>query len=327
MKVKKFGFVLLTMFIMAFAGINVFSAGFDLAGKGEGVILSSLPTPASPSLNQSRINAMIGLAGGAVPTDRTKDPAAWHAVTSNTLEWFDAISTSFPSWMGKSGAEVSGAFAQERGHRLIVSISGGYPVSKYWLRLVSNNPNIGGGFFAIGKNTADGKEIAFNQNFVGISFGANGKLDSAINSSGIWEQKGDDMVFATGQLPSAVTYDVWYRFGSSTSEIIDTPAGFDKFKMDLAFTAELVSREGIKDTTVVMKQVSIGKPKLLISQDEGVVQLTISDGRPGGFYDVLGSIRAEGPYVAVNSSTSGRSWNIYPTASSPVSFFFLKSRE
>ncbi len=275
--------------------------GFNLAGKREGFIVSSLPATTSPSLVQSRINVMVGLAGGTVPTNRTTDPAAWHVVPNGGLKWFDVVTTTNHTWLGAT----TGLATNQFGHRLVVSVCGTYPVNKYWLRSVPSTAAISGAFFQVGVSSADNSEIPFNQNFVGISFGANGKLDSAINSAGIWEQRVDDVVYSNGQLPSTVVYDVWYRLGSST--VVTNPADVATLKAgDFSIMTELVSRVAGVDTTVSSQMVTTVAEKLPADLDISTsgtgLKVKIIGGSPLSTYSIQSGGTVTGPWTVIHAN-------------------------
>lgn len=238
-------------FVLAFllAALGVNAQPFDLAGKEQGLRIQSLPASTSPSLNQSRFYTMGGLAGAEVPMDRNLDPAAWYVIPDNGMKFFDPVTTSFGSYMGVS----PGKFPAEFGHRIVISVAGGYPVSKYWVEVTSTTAAFTAGYFQVGIDSVTKKEIAFGQNFIGIDFGSNQKLDS-VNPGGIWQQKGDDIIYSDGQLPSTVKYDVWYRFGSTSVIKINNISEFSR--LDFDFIAKLVVRENENDMVVFTKRIS-----------------------------------------------------------------------
>ena len=314
------GAVILTA-VINILNLNTQAAGFDLAGKQEAIIIASLPASTSPSLIQLRANAMAGMVGMIVPTDRTVNPAAWYVVPDDGLQAFDGITTSFGSWMGKSNT-----FPSERGHRIVVHVSGKFPVSKYWVRVTVSAPPLVGGYFAVGTASANGSEIPFGPNFVGIDFGSNGKLDSTVNPStgGVWQRGGDDVVFDNGQLPSQVTYTVWYRFGSTTSTTINDASGFSGITAG-SLKAELVVREGGVDTIVVTKEVKAARPKISISKTSAEsFEISIVGGQFLSLYEVLTSKRVEGPWTLLHAGAlPGQVWS--EDFSEPKRFFQLRA--
>lgn len=259
-------------------------SAFDIVGKEEGVRIASLPPSGSPSLIQSRAFAMAGMAGRVVPTDRMNNPAAWYLPSEDGLQLFDLVTTSFHSWLGatyNTNAATSGEF----GHRIVVHLSGRFPVSKYKCLLTTSIGGVDNAFFPVGTNTSTGAEIAFNLNFVGIEFGPNNVPESSANpTTGIWTQGGDDTVYSNGQLPSQVSYDWWYRFGSTTSVNISDVGGFNSLKSEFSSTGKYLKAELIvQGENPMVKATSTVKaelPRLAIEGfDSTRVRLSIVGGQ------------------------------------------------
>lgn len=152
-----------------FLALRDISQVVPLLGQ-DGIIITSLVATNSPNLVQSRINAMAGLWNVDVPTDRNLDPAAWYWIPNPSMaplgwQWFDALSTGTNhSWKGSTtltNLHNSG----EYGHRMIIHVTGSYPVSAYTVTVSSSLTNIAPVTFAIGTNTSNGAEIVFNPQF------------------------------------------------------------------------------------------------------------------------------------------------------------------
>lgn len=314
------------------------AAGFDLAGKEEGIRLLSMPASTSPTVVASRVNAMIYLAGGTTPTNRSINTAAVYEIPPYGLEWFDVVqSGNFNFWLGNETVEGNQVGADQFGHNLVTSVSGRYPVSKYWIRILPNNPVLTGGFFQVGKNDA-GKEIAFNQAFVGIAFGANGKLDSVINPNGVWEQRADDIIYSNGQLPSTVVYDVWYRFGSRTyihvedfSDMTGINSASHLWEEGYTVKAELIVR-GEGDTVVASRTVTtdaapIPAPTVTIKRNPtatGGVLVKVN-GTPGVKYSLQVSLNLSSWSTVFTHLDSGSETGF--TAGSPATSFYRAVQE
>ncbi len=269
------------------------AAGFDLVNKKEGLIWSSLASSASPNLTASRANAMAGMAGGVVSTDRNANPAAWYQVPEFGLKGYDPLTTSFGSWLG----ETPGLFPNERGHRLVLHVAGTFPVSKYRIQVVSDTAMVTGGEFAVGRDSSTQAELAFGPNFVGVAFGADGKMNSVVEN-GALVKKGDDTVYNSGQLPSAVAYDIWFRFGSSTVVNITDPSGFVGFKnLPFSLTAKLLKDEAVVVTAKV-STVAFAPARLSIVRTGANSTLTVEGG--GGLL-----------YNVKTNSALGGSWSTH----------------
>ena len=248
---------------------------FPLFG-GEHVIIASLCASASPSRNQSYINACGGIFGYGVPTDRTSFPSAWYLIPPNGLQWFDFVSTSFNSWLG-SAALTNSATMGEFGHRIIIHELGLYPVKAYWLTVSSSVTNIGTSMLNVATNSYDGTEIAFNSNFIGINYGPNGVRDSFYDPSSNEVVVGGDDTVLTNGYPSASIYTAWERFGSTVSVNVSSTAAFNPIKDQFAttnqwFTATL-SRNG---TVVESETVKEAVPSLSIAATLNPAQLTVT---------------------------------------------------
>ncbi|MDO8430513.1 MAG: hypothetical protein Q7S72_00780 [Candidatus Taylorbacteria bacterium] len=250
------------------------SAGFDLAGKQEGVILTSLASPNSVySVALSRANAMAGMTGVSVPMDRNTSPAAWYVIPRFGLNGHDVVTTTFPSWLGTS----PGLFPQEVGHSIVHHVAGKFPVSAYSLRVTPDTALVNGDEFPVGVKSRTGEEILFGPNFIGVAFGVNGVMDSKV-VNGVFVKAGDDSVFNSGQSPSAVTYDVWFRFGSRTVVNITDPSGFGSFfGLPWSLTAEL-KRSGVVVATATVSTAELAPAHLEITKTGTNVTLTIIGG-------------------------------------------------
>ncbi|MFA6404670.1 MAG: hypothetical protein WCW03_01580 [Candidatus Paceibacterota bacterium] len=268
----------------------------------EGVIIASLCSSSSPNLAKSRVNAMAGMAGVSVETDRMTDSAAWYVIPNNGLQWFDPVSTTFKSWMGTTN--ISSPFTgTEYGNRIIVHAFGKYPVSNYRCRVASTITNIVTMEFPVGTNTTTGMEIPFNANFVGIDTGTNGLIESFYNPSiATWVVGGDDKVYSNGELPSQVSYDWWYRFGATVSIGATKPSDFNLIKTQFVPELQSLSVSLIKNSVEIGKKtVFEARPKLLIGiYDQDSVIITVDGGQLWIPYQ-LWSI----------DNFTGASWSVY----------------
>jgi hypothetical protein len=268
----------------AVAPINAPRVGTDA------VIIASLPASTSPDVARSRVNAMIGLAGGSVPTDRSLDPAAWHvlsdsAVGMNALQWFDVVTTTFPSWLGSTNP----AFASQRGHRIVIHASGNGPVSSYMGTVSTTLTNSGlNATYPIGTNTSTGAEIRTGPNFVLINFGADGTNNSGFDTiTGRYIAGGDDTVYDNGELPSTVTYHWWVRFGATAvinvSNAAELSSVRDQFARTNQFiTAGLVRSVGGTNITVSSRTPVASQARLAISMSSSnMVRLQLTGGQQG----------------------------------------------
>jgi hypothetical protein len=186
------------------------------------VIITSLASSTSSNLLASRNNAMAGMFRVSVPEDRNTDPSAWYWIPSTNmqplgLQWFDMVTTTFKSWKGSTIITNSGV-AGEYGHRIVVHVTGSYPVSAYTITVSSSLTNIPATTFNVATNTSTGLEIPFNQNFIGGNVGADGTNQSYWSTVyGSCIQVGDDSIFQSGQMPSTNSYNWFLRFGSTIS--------------------------------------------------------------------------------------------------------------
>lgn len=248
----------------------------------EGVFIASLCSSASPNLTRSRVNAMAWMAGVPVPTDRMQDPAAWYAVTTDGLQWFDPVSSSgFHCWIGTTTI-TNGDTAGEYGNRIVIHAFGKYPVSAYSCRIVSTVTNIGYTEFPIGTNTANGLEIPFNANFIGIGIGVNGTLESWYDPSiGTFRVSGDDTVYSNGELPSTVSYDWWYRFGATIAITVSDPSGFNSIRNQFVPTLQSLFASLVKGGNEIGKMTVVeARPSLLVAPyDHSSILVTVQGGQ------------------------------------------------
>jgi hypothetical protein len=253
----------------------------------EGVYVTSLAASSSPDVARSRVNAMVGLGGGTVPTDRDTDAAAWYTVPMDPahpdmgLQWFDLATTSFTSWLGRVDTQMS----TQRGHRLVIHVCGTGPVPSYYGTVSTTLTNAGlNATYAIGTNTSNA-EIPAGPNFVLINFGPDGTNNSTIDpTTGRYIAGGDDAVYDNGQLPSTITYNWWVRFGAtvvvtagSQADLVSLRGQFSRTNQTL--TATLNRRMNETTTVVASKTVTSAQAKLHINRNGSMVRLHLVGGQ------------------------------------------------
>ena len=244
---------------------------------------------------------MAALGGLSMPSDRVNDPAAAYFVPADGWQLFDGVQTAYQSWLGSS--TTTGQY----GHRMVISTAGRYPVSQYRLRVSSTATNYGSFNIPVGLASDGGSEIAFNQNFVGIDFGANGVLDSHIDqTTHLWVQVGDDKVLMSGK-PSTSHYDWWYRFGAQLSATISDYTGFDPLKSEFVasvptLTAELIVPGGT-ERIAASRTIKAAQFRAVMSPN----------GTPGQV-----RLKIEGGQSLLHSIVE-TSWGLLPTEWEPIS--------
>jgi len=231
----------------------------------ERLMLSSLCASASSHVTQSRRNAMGGLIGMTVNTDAAH-PEGWYVVPTDGLQWHHLVaSTTFALWRGKTTG-LTTLQSTERGNRVVIHAQGLYPVSSYTCRISSALTNVASVTFDIGRDSQTQAVIPFNINFVGLNFGPNGVIESTYDpETGIWTQRGDDIVYSNGELPSSVSYHAWVRFGATVVVTVGNPASMDEVKNQFItgspnLTTELIRSGDTVDTQVVRAEL----PRLTI---------------------------------------------------------------
>jgi hypothetical protein len=267
----------------------------------EAIRISSLCASSSTNKTRSYWNAMGGLVGVSVATNRLADPAAWYIVPTQQpdgWQWFDAITTTFHSFMG-SATLLNSINAGEYGHRLVIHASGKYPVSAYTCAVTCTLTNSLSLTFPVGTNTTTGQEIMFGPNFIGFDSGPNGIPESFYDpSTGLGVAGGDDKVYQNGESPSVVTYDSWDRFGATSAITIQQPSDFASVRRQFAtlqsFSATLLRSGEVVSTNTIVE----ARPQLLIQPDAGkLVRITISGGQGNAMYGLLSSTEVKGTYV------------------------------
>lgn len=294
--------IITTLFALFFL-INVCKPStidsFSAADREEGVRILSMPASTSQNLVQSRQYAMSALGGQMVPTDRVNNPSAVHFIPIDGWQLWDGVQTTFHSWMG-SEIITNSATVGQYGHRIVISSAGRSPVSQYRLRVTAPATAYGSFEIPVGTNTADGTEIQFNQNFVGLDFGPDRILNSFIDqTTHLWVQSGDDRVWMSG-LPSTNHYDWWYRFGATLAFGISDVKGFNTLKSQFttntpSLTAELVTADrGVVATKVVTASV----PKISIHRSSsGMRHLRISGGQTMLHHQIEGTASFTPPVI------------------------------
>ncbi|OGI94506.1 hypothetical protein A3A03_02295 [Candidatus Nomurabacteria bacterium RIFCSPLOWO2_01_FULL_40_18] len=264
-----------------------------------GIVIHSGPALNSPSVNAHRGNTMGGLVGASVPMDRVANPVAFYPTLQRGLQSFDYVTTTFPSWMGSTNNVPTG----QLGHREIISCAGASPVSSYVCHIVSTDTNIGSATFGVATN-GSGAELTFSSTYVGINFGANGVLNSFYDpAQGAWVQAGDDTVFVGGQLPSAVMYHVWYRFGATVSVIITAPSGFNAVNGQFASADQWLTAQLFKSGVLMASRtVTEAVPSLTIMKETNVgpspMRLALGGGQLRVPYTILGASQVSGPWTS-----------------------------
>ena len=296
---------------------------FSVIGREEGVRISSLCATTSTNMVQSRKYTMAGLVGQNVPTDRVSDPSAWYSIPFKGWQLWDGIQTTFNSRFGTTIMATS-----ENGHRMVIHVSGKYPVGNYRCRITSSVTNYTSIYieFPVGTNTS-GNEIAFNANFVGISFGANGVLESSINPvTGAWTQGGDDRVYSNGEFPSTVLYDWWYRFGSTLAISINHTDGFEPLKGEFASQVPTLKVELMTpDRVVASRTIEAARASIGIVRDDGQIRLSVLGGQTLLHYVLQGKETVSSIWENYHGGAyfiSGQKW-IEPTHHWKHGFFRL----
>lgn len=300
----------------------------------DGLIVTSLAATTSSNLLASRNYAMAGMFHVAVPEDRNVDPAAWYWIPSPDmqpygLQWFDMITTTFKSWKGSTSFpdELS---ENENGHRIVVHVTGGYPVSAYTVTVSSSLTNIPATTFAIGTNTSNGTEIPFNQNFVGGNVGPNGTNESYWSTiAGQCVQQGDDTIFQVNELPSTNTYQWFARFGSTIVITVTSPGEAENIRKQFAMTNQWLRVELKKNGTVVATSyVESAKPVVRlvgINSDRSMVEFKVIGGQENSPYSLESCLDVTTllwqPYLAGNFFNSGAGFG-YPVEKGTHKRFF-----
>ena len=306
--------------------LNPGQTNFSLVGQ-EGVILSSMCALDSTNRVRARINALCGMFGLSVPTNRAQNPAAWWPIPENGFQSFDHVTTSgFHAWMGLT-APTNPATANENGSQLLVHLAGLYPVSAYSYRIATTDPRFTETVAPVGTNSSQ-MEIQFSENFPGIDFGTNGVCESFRDvATGDYVQGGDDTVHVFSEFPSEVSYTWWARLGASAFLTITAPSGFDTVNQAFitstqSFTGALM-RNGI---VVASKTVSEARPTLRIARTQvSHSTLSVEGGQLRIPYTLLSSPTVSGsPWTTHEafSLSSGASVTISNTA---IRFFRLRT--
>lgn len=206
--------------------------GFNLLGQPQTKILSAPyhQSANDPTLVLNRLYSMTFLTRGVVPMDRIMNPASVHVLEGKNFQLYDGAGTIFHSWVGRTNIPT-----MQYGHRLNFPLFGTGRVSGYWNRITTSSTNYVGGFFPVGTNSA-GVEINLGPNFMALSKGPNGNLDSAPDPiTGGYTRGGDDVLYTSGS-PSdpAKNIDIWWRLGASAVIVINSTSGFDSLRQEFA---------------------------------------------------------------------------------------------
>lgn len=256
----------------------------------DGVQIASLATLNSPALAQSRINAMAGMSGVAVPMDRTMNAAAWYVVPDTNqpdwsigLQWFDPVGSAPPakSWMGTF---IPSGVTNDYGQRLALHCAGTFPVSAYTMTVTSSLTNIAATTFPVATNTSSGFENPASSTFVLGWKGPNGTNDSYYDlAQGKWIAGGDDEIYQNGELPSQLAhYDWWQRFGGTIQITVSSSAGYSNVISQFAagdqyIYATLSTNGG--STVLASKYVRSARPKVTIPHGSGQYQVGVVGGQ------------------------------------------------
>jgi hypothetical protein len=290
------------------AMLNPGETNFSLVGQ-EGVILASMCALDSTNRPRARINALCGMFGLSVPTNRTENPAAWWPIPEDGFQSFDHVTTSgFHSWMGTT-ALTNPATVNENGSQIVIQLSGLYPVSAYSYRIATTDSRFTETVAPVGTNSSQ-MEIQFSENFPGIDFGTNGVCESFRDvGTGDYVQGGDDTVHVFSELPSEVSYTWWARLGASVFLTVNAPSGFDTVNQAFitatqSFTGELM-RNGI---VVASKTVKEAQPSLSIQRNSSASTLSLAI--QGGQLRI--------PYALLSSpAVPGSPWTTYEASPLP----------
>lgn len=300
-----------------------------LSEKPERIYLYSVCSKQSPYLLSSRTAVMKHLSGIPQSMDRSLAPWAPYMIPTNGWQLYDACSTAYTFWDGVN-SPASPILANEKGHRIVAGLILRGDVRKYWTRFSGTSTNFGGGMVNVATNSSDGLEIPFNSQFVGISFGADGQLDSYIRpEDGTWFVGEGDAVYNNGQIPSTNVYDVAIRFGANLTYNVAQPSGFDNLKAEFraanqSFTAELIRKDGAVETVAHKVTIYSAIPAMSIGQDAVNVFLTVNGGQKMLQYHCETSTSLNpAVWVSLNDDmvTTGRIWS--EPKDSPKRFFRL----
>jgi len=276
-----------------------------LSEKPEKVVLASLCASSSPNVVASRLLAMNGLFGLPVNTNPS-DPTGWYVVESNGWQWSDILTSStFALWRGKTSL-LTPSQSGERGNRMVIHAMGQYPVSAYECEIATSLTNISTTRFPVGKDGA-GNELPFSANFVGLSFGVNGVLESTRNPvSGSWTQVGDDIVFSNGERPSVVQYDMWVRFGATAvivaGNVNSTTGVKEQFRAGMStFTAKLFKNgQSVHVQTVTASQLRLSIMRGPVDPNPYDI-LKLEGGQQGTAYHLEYAYYPDGPWTQFDS--------------------------
>ncbi len=279
-----------------------------LGTKPEMVEIASLCSSGSPNVVASRLNAMNGLVGLPVTMDPA-DPTAWYVVAPNAWKWHHIVSLASASpnvmWRGKTSL-LTPAQSAEKGNRIVIHAMGQYPVSAYECEIMTGLTNLATARFSVGKD-ASGNELPFSANFVGISFGPNGILESTRNPvSGLWTQVGDDTVFSNNERPSAVQYDAWVRFGATAVITAGNLAAMDGVKAQFTASVPTFTARLIKNGAEINSKI-VTAMRLHLSIVRGLADpnpydvLMLHGGQEDAKYRIEYAYYPEGPWIEIDT--------------------------
>ncbi len=282
----------------------------------------------------SRRQVMNFLYGDTISQDRSFYPDTAYLIPHDGWQLYDGCLTSnLFFWDGKD-SPVDVSIRNELGHRLIFSVVMTNDVHKYWCRIIGTGTNFGNALFNVATNDS-GAENKFNENYVGISFGANRTCETTRDpSDGRWivKQGGDDTVYCSNQYPSAVTYDVALRFGGSMYKTISTAiSGMNNIKGEFeqnpqTLTAELVYIDGGVERVVSSYTIKSAVPKLVATRASQGIRLDVVGGQKMLTYKCQSATSLTSPNWTLfhpDSFASGRVWS--EPSGEPKRFFRLFS--
>ncbi len=273
----------------------------------DGVEIASEATLNSPSLTQARINTMAGLARVLVPMDLSKDAAAWGVVAGTNqpnrylgFQWWHSIGSTPPakSWMGTF---VPTGITNDYGNRVVISCSGNYPVSAYYMDITSSLTNVSPSHFYVATNTTSGFENPCSSTFMIIYPGANGVYESYYDyAQGKWIAGGDDVVYQNGELPSSIPYTnyAWFRFGATVQLTVSSASGYDSVIKQFANGDQyLYATLSTNGPVLASKYVLSALPKVTIPYDKNTkaYQVGVTYGQLNVPYSILSTTNLTPP--------------------------------
>jgi len=283
----------------------------------------------------SLVNSRGYIGGGDVSTNRLTDAAACYVVPvspTNTsvygLQWFDNLTTLFPSFLGEAGGTNAGS-------RIVALLGGVGSPDDYSWRVTSTDPLIGTASGPVATNSAGAARFC-NPQFICVAYGPSG------TNGTYWEptQKmfvpgPGGTVFdgrqTTNVYPYQITVDAWYSFGPSIQIVLGAPADYIPIRNEFATTNQWLTIDLMRNgATVVSKTVySAGAAGVIVVENPTFVRLRIRGGQMNMPYDVFSSTNAQGgPWNHIDGVTviPGSQGELSITNDLPMNFFRLLAR-